>query len=106
MIFSREITAASTFLGGDTISCMTPSMRNRMRNTFSYGSQCRSEAPRLIASSITLFTNLTTGAPSAASRSSTTSPVDRESSSETTSTVASVSSERTSSIPEVITGFA
>jgi len=27
MIFSREITAASTFLGGETISCITPSMR-------------------------------------------------------------------------------
>ena len=35
MIFSREITAASTLFGGDTISCITPSMRNRMRKFFS-----------------------------------------------------------------------
>ncbi len=60
-----------------------------------------------MASSSTLLTNFTTGAPSAASRSSTTSVWTRVSSSETTSTVASFSSARTSSIDdESPTGFA
>ena len=45
MILIREMIAGSWRLGGDSISCSTPSMRNRMRNSFSYGSQCRSDAP-------------------------------------------------------------
>src|SRR5438132_562769 len=59
--------------GGESISCSTPSMRNRMRKCFSYGSQCRSEAPLRIASTRTMFTSLTTGASSADSLSSKTS---------------------------------
>ena len=35
MIFTREVSAASSRLGGVMISCSTPSMRNRTRNTFS-----------------------------------------------------------------------
>ena len=35
MIFRREMIAGSRRLGGDSISCSTPSMRKRMRNSFS-----------------------------------------------------------------------
>ena len=35
MIFTREVSAASSRFGGPMISCSTPSMRKRTRNTFS-----------------------------------------------------------------------
>ena len=38
MILSREVIASFNFKGGDMIDCRTPSIRNRTRNSFSYGS--------------------------------------------------------------------
>src|ERR671925_189293 len=59
MILRREMIAGSRRFGGASVSWSTPSMRNRMRNTFSYGSQCRSEAPLRIASTSTMLTSFT-----------------------------------------------
>src|SRR5437764_8588133 len=70
MILIRDVMAASSRFGGDSISWSTPSMRNRMRKTFSYGSQWMSLAPFWIASTSTMLTSFTTGASSADSFSS------------------------------------
>ena len=62
MILRRDRIADSRRLGGESISWSTPSIRKRIRNTFSYVSKWMSEAPFWIASTSTMFTSLTTGA--------------------------------------------
>ena len=56
MIFSRETSGDWTALGTRSISCSTPSMRNRTRRSVSVGSRCRSEARFWIACSISELT--------------------------------------------------
>ena len=93
MILSRETIADSSRLGGVSISWSTPSMRNRTRNAFSYGSQWMSLAPFWMASTSTMLTSFTTGASSADSFSSKTSTLPPlSSSSSTTSTLLAWSS--------------
>ena len=64
MIFSRLISADWTARGTVSISCSTPSMRNRTRRSVSVGSMCRSDARFWIACSISEFTYRTIGASS------------------------------------------
>ena len=66
MIFSREMSADWTPWGTLSISCSTPSMRNRTRMSPSLGSRCRSEARLEIACSISELTYRTIGASSPA----------------------------------------
>ncbi len=98
MILSRDTMAASSRLGGASISWSTPSIRNRMRNTFSYGSQWMSDAPFRIASTRTMLTSLTTGASSADSFSSKTSTLACESSSTTSRSLMSLATAATRSL--------
>ena len=58
----REISAGAMRLSSITVSCSTPSMRRRMRSTFSSGSMWMSEALALAASSNTVWIRRTTGA--------------------------------------------
>ena len=87
MILRRERIADSRRLGGESISWSTPSIRNRIRNTFSYDSKWMSEAPFWIASTSTMLTSLTTGASSADSFNSKLSILALSSSPSTTSTL-------------------
>ncbi len=47
MIFTRETMASRNLSGGVITGCSTPSMRNRIRISFSYGSMWMSLAPAL-----------------------------------------------------------
>jgi len=62
MILRRLVIALRSFSGGRISSWRMPSIRNRTRKLFSYGSTWISEAFFLIAESITAFTSFTTGA--------------------------------------------
>ena len=64
MTLSRAATFIESATGGRAISTSSPSWRSRIRKVFSYGSKWMSDAPRRIASSITLFTKRTIGASS------------------------------------------
>ncbi len=64
MTLRREEMRALSLIGGEATARSMPSMRKRTRKFCSYGSKWMSEAPRLIASTSTLLTNLTTGASS------------------------------------------
>jgi len=64
MILRREVMAPFILIGGDIISCSTPSMRYRTRSFFSNGSTWMSLAPLFTASAMSEFTSLTTGASS------------------------------------------
>ena len=64
MTLRREEMRALSLIGGEATARSMPSMRKRTRNACSYGSKWMSDAPRLIASTSTLLTNLTTGASS------------------------------------------
>ena len=46
MIFRREVIASRYLSAGVMTGCSTPSMRNRTRISFSYGSMWMSLAPR------------------------------------------------------------
>ena len=46
MILMREMIASRYLSGGVITDCSTPSMRNRIRISFSYGSMWMSLAPR------------------------------------------------------------
>ena len=70
MIFTREVSAASSRFGGVMISWSTPSMRNRTRKHLLVRLEVDVGAPRRMASTRTMFTSRTTGASSADSFSS------------------------------------
>ena len=72
-ILRREVMASLSFSGGFMISYRIPSIRNRTRYSFSYGSTWMSDAPRLMASVRIRLHSLTTGASSAPSASAATS---------------------------------
>ena len=64
MTFRRLITPAWMLRGERITSCSTPSMRNRMRRSFSVGSTWMSDARSLTAWVTSRLTNLTIGASS------------------------------------------
>ncbi len=64
MTFRRAATLLDNATGGRAISVSTPSWRSRIRKCFSYGSKWMSDAPFLMASTMTLLTKRTIGASS------------------------------------------
>ena len=62
MIFRRDVIASRNFIGGAITSYSMPSMRNRTRNSFSYGSMWMSLAPFWMADISIRFTSRMIGA--------------------------------------------